>query len=104
MRNPASGPIVDPDLLWWRSRVPHSVQRQPAPPEVVRRRVMEEDEHVHRCMAAMNDVRFSTTWQVLWADDRRYDPVMVPSLWVCTARAPGTASDALDSSVVLDLY
>ena len=69
VRNPASGPVVDPDLLWWRSRGPHSVQREPSPPE--------EDEHVHRYMAAM-DVRFSNTWQVLWADDRRYDPVMVP--------------------------
>ena len=62
------------------------MRRNPAPPEVVRRRVREEDEHVHRYMAAM-DVRFSNTWQVLWADDRRYDPVMVPSLWVSTARA-----------------
>ena len=61
------------------------------PPEVVRRRVREEDEHVHRYMAAM-DIRFSNTWQGLWADDRRYDPVTVPSLWVSTARAPGTAS------------
>ena len=101
--NPASGPVVDPDLLWWRSRGPHSVQREPAPPEVVRRRVREDDEHVHRYMAAM-DVRFSNTWQGLWGDDRSYDPVMVPSLWVSTARAPGTASGALDSSVVLDLY
>ena len=56
VRNPASGPVVDPDLLWWRSRGPHSVQREPAPPEVVHRRVREEDEHVHRYMAAM-DVR-----------------------------------------------
>ena len=71
VRNPASGPVVDPDLLWWRSRGPHSVQREQAPPEVVRRRVREEDEHVHRYMAAM-DVRFSNTWQVLWIDDRRY--------------------------------
>ena len=93
VRNPTSGPVVDPDLIWWRSRGPH-----------VRRRIREEDEHVHRYMAAMDDVRFSTTWRVLWADDRRYDPVMVPSLWVCTARARGTASGALDSSVVLDLY
>ena len=94
VRNPTSGLVVDPDLLWWRSRGP----------EVVRRRVREEDEHVHRYMTAMDDVRFSTTWRVLWADDRRYDPVMVPSLWVCTARAPGTASGTLDSSVVLNLY
>ena len=86
MRNPAPGPIVDPDLVWWRSRGPVLVRRDTAPPEVVRRRVREEDEHVHRYMAAM-DVRFSNTWQVLWADDRRYDPVMVPSLR-CPPPAP----------------
>ena len=102
VRNPASGPVVDPDLLWWRSGGPHSVQRVRAPPEVVRRRV-KEDKHIRRYMAAM-DVRFSNTWQVLWVDDRRYeDPVMAPSLWVSTARASGTTS-GLDSSVVFDLY
>ena len=100
---PDLGSVVDPDLLWWRSRGPHSVQRQPAPPEVVRRRVREEDKHVHRYMVAMEDVRFSTTWQVLWADDLRYEPVTVPSLWVSTARTSGTAS-GLDYSVVFDLY
>ena len=103
VRNPAPGPVVDPHLLWWRSRGPLLVRREPAPPEVVRRHVREEDEHVHRYMAAM-DVRFSNTWHVLWADDRRYDPVKVPSLWVSTARALGTTSGALDSSVVLNLY
>ena len=102
VRNPSSGPVVDPDLLWWRSRGPRLVQREPAPPEVVRHRVREEDEHVHCYMVAM-DVRFSNTWQVLWVDDRRYDPVMVPSLWVSTARASGTAS-GLDYSLVFDLY
>ena len=102
MRNPAPGPVVDPELLWWRLCGPLSVRREPAPPEVVRRRVREEDEHVHRYMAAM-DVRFSNTWHGLWGDDRSYDPVMVPSLWVSTARASGTAS-GLDSSVVFDLY
>ena len=60
VRNPTPSPVVDPDLLWWRSRGPLSVRREPAPPEVVRRRVREEDEHVHRYMAAM-DVRFSNT-------------------------------------------
>ena len=80
-----------------------TVQRLEDPAEVVRHRVSEEDAHVRRYMAAM-DVRFSNTWRVVWADDGRYDPVMVPSLWVSTARAPGTASGALDSSVVLDLY
>ena len=81
-----SQPVVDPNLLWWRSRGPVTVPRLPDTAEVVRHRVSEEDEHVRRYMAAM-DVRFSNTWQVLWADDRRYDPVMVPSLWVSTARA-----------------
>ena len=84
VRNPAPGPVVDPDLLWWHLRGPHSVQREPAPPEVVRHHVREEDEHVSRYMVAM-DVRFSNTYQVLWGDDRSYDPVMVPSLWVSTA-------------------
>ena len=34
VRNP--GDVVNPDLLWWRSRGPRSVQREPAPEEVVR--------------------------------------------------------------------
>ena len=59
-RNPAAGPVVDPDLVWWRSGGPVSVRRDPTPPEVVRRRVREEDEHVRRYMAAM-DVRFCYT-------------------------------------------
>ena len=100
VRNP--GPIVDPELLWWRSRGPLSVRREPTPPEVVHRRVREEDKHVSRYMAAM-DVWFSNTWQRLWGDDRSYDPVMVPSLWMSTSRASGTAS-GLDYSVVFDLH
>ena len=56
---------------------------------------------VHRYMAVM-DVRFSNTWQVLWGSHPSYDPVMVPSLWVSTARASRTASE-LDYSV-FDLY
>ena len=58
VRNP--GLVVDPELLWWRSRGPLSVRRQPAPPEVVRRHVREEDEHVRRYMVAL-DARFSNT-------------------------------------------
>ena len=100
VRNP--GPIVDTELLWWHSRGPLSVQREPAPPEVVRRRVREEDEHVRRYMGA-TDVRLSNTWQVLRGDDPSYDPMMVPSLWVSTTRASGTAS-GLDYSVVFNLY
>ena len=100
MRNPTL--VVDPDLVWWRSRGPVSVRREPAQPEVVRRRIREEDEHVSHYMAVM-DIKFSNTWQGLWGDDRSYDPVMVPSLWVSTARASGTAS-GLHYSVVFDLY
>ena len=33
VRNP--GDIVDPDLVWWQSRGPNSVQREPTPEEVV---------------------------------------------------------------------
>ena len=102
MRNPVLGPVVDPELLWWRSHGPLSVRREPAPLEVVRRRVREEDEHVHHYMAAM-DVMISNTWQVLRGSHPSYDPVMVPSLWVYTARASGTASE-LDYSIVFDLY
>jgi hypothetical protein len=85
------GLVVDPELLWWWSRGPLSVQREPAPEEVVRRRVREEDEHVRRYMVAL-DVRFSNTWQVLHGSHPSYDPVMVPSLWVFTAHGSGTAS------------
>ena len=58
VRNP--GLIVDPELLWWQSRGPLSVRRQPAPEEVVRRRVREEDEHVRRYMVALDDVYYTT--------------------------------------------
>ena len=60
------------------------------------------DEHVHRYMAAM-DVRFSNTWKVLSGDHPSYDPVMVPSLCLSTARTSGTAG-GLDYSLVFDLY
>ena len=29
VRNPTPSPVVDPDLLWWRSRGPLSVRREP---------------------------------------------------------------------------
>ena len=88
VRNP--GLVVDPELLWWRSRGPQSVQREPAPEKMVRRCVREEDEHVCRYMVAL-DARFSSTWQVLQGSHPSYEFVMVPSLWVFTARgsAPG---------------
>ncbi|KAK1670452.1 hypothetical protein QYE76_058611 [Lolium multiflorum] len=46
VRNP--GPVVDPDILWWRSYGPRSFQREPAPPEEVAQRIAAEDEHVRR--------------------------------------------------------
>ena len=95
-------PVVDLELLWWRSRGPLSVRRQPATEEVVRRRIREEDKHVRRYMVAL-DVRFSTTWQFLQGSHPSYDPVMVPSLWVSTAHASGTVSE-LDYSIIIELY
>ena len=59
-----------------------TVPRLPDTVEVVRQRVSEEDEHVHRYMIALED----NTWQVLQGSHWSYDPVMVPSLWVSTAR------------------
>ena len=56
--------VVDPNLLWWRSRGPVTVLRLPDTAEVVRHRVSEEDEHVRRYMVALED-RFDNTWQVL---------------------------------------
>ena len=79
------GTIVDPELLWWRSRGPRRVQRVPAPEELVRRRVKAEDEHVRRYMVAL-DVCPSNTWQHLQGSHISYDLVWVPSLWVFTAR------------------
>ena len=54
--------------------------------EVARHRVSKEDEHVRRYMVALEG-RFSNTWEVLQGSHLSYDPVMVPSLWVSTARA-----------------
>src|SRR4051812_7707633 len=48
------GPVVDLDLLWWRTRGPQSVQRRPALEWIVRRRVREEDEHVRRYLVALD--------------------------------------------------
>ena len=90
------GPVVDPELLWWRARGPHSVRRLASPAEVVRHHVREEDEHVRRYMVVL-DVRFSNTWQVVQGSHWSYDPVVVPSLWVSTA-------SQLDYSIVDDLH
>ena len=63
-----------------------TVARHPDTTEVVRRRVSEEDQHVRRYMVALEG-RYENTWQVLQGSHWCYDPVMVPSIWVSTARA-----------------
>ena len=78
-------PIVDPSLVWWRSRGPLTVPRLPDTAEVVRHRVSEEDQHVRRYMVALEG-RFDNTWQVLQGSHWSYDPVMVSYLLVSTAR------------------
>ena len=80
-----SQPVVDPNLLWWQSGGPVTVRRLEDPAKVVHHRVSEEDAHVRRYLFAL-DHRFSNTWQVLQGSHWSYDLVMVPSLWVSTAR------------------
>ena len=36
-------PVIDPDLVWWHSRGPDAVLREPAPELVVLRRIRDED-------------------------------------------------------------
>ena len=80
-----SQPVVDPELLWWWSRGPASVQRLESPAQVVQHRVTEENAHVQRYLVASANGRFSNTWQYLRGSHFSYDPVRVPSLWVSTA-------------------
>ena len=56
-----SQPVVDPILVWWRSRGPVMVPRLPDTAEVVRHRVSEEDEHVRRYMVVLEGM-FDNTW------------------------------------------
>ena len=79
--------VVDPNLLWWRSRGPVMVQRLEDSVEVVRHHVSEEDAHDRCYLFALEHRSFSNTSQVLRGSHWNYDPVMVPSLWVSTARA-----------------
>ena len=81
-----SQPVVDLNLLWWWSRGSVTVQRLEDPAEVVRHRVSEEDAHIRPYLFALEHM-FSNTWQVLQGSHWSYDLVMVPSLWVFTARA-----------------
>ena len=59
-----SQPVVDPNLLWWRSHGRVTVERLEDPAEVVHHRVSEEDVQVRRYLFALEH-RFSNTWQVL---------------------------------------
>jgi hypothetical protein len=86
VRNP--GPVVDPELVWWPARGPRPVQREPAPLEVVRRRIREEDEHVRRYLVAL-EVMTYRSWQYLPGPSAIFDPQPVPYLWVFTTRGPG---------------
>ena len=63
-----------------------TVQRLEDSAEVVRHRVSGVDAHVRRYLFALVHM-FSNTWQVLQGSHWSYDPVMVSSLWVSTARA-----------------
>jgi hypothetical protein len=88
VRNP--GPVVDPDLLWWRSRGPGAVRREAAPEEVVHRCIREEDEHVCRYLYLF-DRSPNRGWSILQGSHISYDPVSVPHLWFVTIHgsAPG---------------
>ena len=102
VRNP--GDIVDPDLLWWQSRGPRSVQREPAPEEVVQRRIREEDEHVRRYMYLL-EREYRGSWSFVQRDPYHvsYDPVRVPSLWVSTTTCASGPDRRLGRSVRVTL-
>ena len=87
------GDVVDPDLVWWRSSGPRQVAREPAPEEVVRRRIREEDEHVRRYMYLLERER-DNRWQVLHRDPPHvsFSPILVPQLWMRCARISGSRS------------
>ena len=55
-----SQPVIDPELLWWRSRGPASVERLEFPAQVVQPRATEVNAHVQRYLVALANGRFST--------------------------------------------
>jgi hypothetical protein len=61
------------------------------PEEVVHRHIREDDEHVRRYMVAL-DAKFSSTWHYLQGLYLSCAPVMVPHVWVITARGLGTGN------------
>ena len=81
------GDVVHPDLVWWRSRGPRSVARELAPEEVVRQRIREEDEHVRRYVHLLERER-NNNWMVLRRNPPHVsiDPIIVPQLWMRSAR------------------
>lgn len=88
VRNP--GPVVDPDLVWWHSRGPGAVQREPAAELVVRRRIRDENTQVLRYMWLLEH-QYSNLWSIIQRNPNprmSYDPVRVPALW--TRCAPRT--------------
>ena len=86
VRNP--GPVVDPDILWWRSYGPRSFQREPAPPEEVAQRIEAEDQHVRRYMYALDNM-YRTGWSVMQGSHVSHAPVIAPWLWGFTQRGLG---------------
>ena len=58
---------------------------EPAPEEVVRRRIREEDEHVNRYVFMLDTPAvYNSRWMVLRRDPSHVSiaPIMVPALWV----------------------
>ena len=98
------GPVVDPDLVWWHSRGPVAVPREPAPDEVVERRIREEDEHVRRYMYLL-EREYRGSWSFVQRDPYHvsYDPVRVPSLWVSTTTCASGPGQRLGRSVRVTL-
>ena len=78
------GRIIDPDLLWWHW--PRNVFRAPDPEEVVRRRIREEDEHVHRYMYLLDTNVYNRRWTYLQNPYDARDSHMVPALWKQSVR------------------
>ena len=102
VRNP--GHVVNPDLVWWHSRGPVAVQREPAPEEVVQRRIREEDEHFQLYMYLL-ETEYRGSWSFIQRDPYHvsYDPVRVPYLWVSITTRASAAGRRLGRSVRVTL-
>ena len=85
------GPVADPDLIWWQPMGPHPYGLWHLRPQdsemVIRRRIRDEDAHVHRYLSDL-DRNFSNTWSFIQRDPNprmSYAPVRVPHLWMRNA-------------------